>query len=120
MDGNYSVAEMGIGLICACLPAFNILFQRYANDSNSVMRSSSQQRSDVRLDNIKRSDKARRAALGLNSQSIYVEVGSDKDALFSSAMRNKGSILRVDEVRVERVERGHKSSMESSAVSEEV
>jgi len=82
-----------------------------------VIPSRSQQKSDVRLSNIRRSDKARRAALGLNSQSIYVEVGSDKDALFSNAMKNGGSIMRVDEVRVERE---HKSSMESSAVSERV
>jgi hypothetical protein len=108
---------MGIGLICACLPAFNILFQRYASEPNSLIPTRSQQKSDVRLSNIRRSDKARRAALGLNSQSIYIEVGSDKDMLFSNAMKNESSIMRVDEVRVERE---YKSSIKSSVASEDV
>lgn len=50
------------------------------------------------LSNLRRSDKARRAALNINSQSSYVEVGSERDVLFAQAREDVKNVMSITRI----------------------
>jgi hypothetical protein len=85
MNSKNSVAEIGIGIICACLPAFNILLTRYVNDNaDSELKKLRRPRSEARVAKSKVSTR-------------HVEVGLDDDELFFKTQESEGTQTSVRE-----------------------
>ena len=85
MDSTNSVAEIGIGIICACLPAFNILFTRYKSDN-----------AGSELNNIRRPRNDAKAAKGKVS-TRDMEAGTEDDELFFKTQGSMGTRISVRE-----------------------
>ncbi|CZR52684.1 uncharacterized protein PAC_02561 [Phialocephala subalpina] len=96
------VAEIGIGIICACLPAFSILFTRYTTERASRNNSRKAGYSDeVKLSRLNTSQRGPRVvhnpiSISRSLQSSYVEVRSPRDTLFSQSQSQLKGQLSVD------------------------
>ena len=71
-----SVAEIAIGILCACLPAFSVLFNRVKDERSRVGYASDIKMS--RLRQVPPSSKDFRAGDGIIQKS-YIEVGSSEN-----------------------------------------
>lgn len=94
------VAEIGIGIICACLPAFSILFTRYTSErasrNNSRKAGYSEEVELSRLKNSNRGPRVMQNPISRSLQSSYVEVRSPRDTFFSESQKALKSQLSVD------------------------
>jgi hypothetical protein len=92
-----SVAEIGIGIICACLPAFNVLFIRWSSEYASRNSRKTNYSAEIKLSRIKTSSRGGMPSLPRTvnnplsrSQSSYVEVRLPRDLLFLEENRESG------------------------------
>ncbi|KUJ13393.1 uncharacterized protein LY89DRAFT_785111 [Mollisia scopiformis] len=92
------VAEIGIGIICACIPAFNVLFTRWKTEYGSRNSRKTEFSAEVKLSRLRSSNRGIRVVTNplSRSQSSYIEVGSPRDTLFSQSQKTLKSQLSVD------------------------
>lgn len=82
------VAEVGIGLICASFPAFNMFFSKLSKDKNSSNQSKQipPKSNQVRLERLRNSKDSRKNPVDslLQSQNSYLQVESSKHERLSA------------------------------------
>lgn len=90
------MAEVGIGIICACIPSFNVLFTRWSTEYASRNSRKTNASAEIKLSNVKTSSRGPKVKPnpGSTSLSSYIEVGSPRDTMFSHASQK--SQLSVD------------------------
>ena len=91
LNGYNSVAEIGIGIICACLPVFNVLFRDTAN----YVSRNSQSNSNMKLSRWRSGKRVVRNVDGTDggpvlTQLSYVEVGSSQEVSSSREQEEEG------------------------------
>jgi hypothetical protein len=69
------VAEVGIGIICVCLPAFNIFFTRWATKKRAQRSERSKYNSTTKLSQLQSSSKQSSAARSKSERSTTRSVG---------------------------------------------